>query len=61
MVVIIITVEVLPLKSASFSISSPRSPVTVRDCLTFRFVSLTKTEKMEKVKFDPAERASRKI
>lgn len=30
----------LPLKSASFSTSSPRSPVTVRDCFTFRFVSL---------------------
>lgn len=37
---VVTAVEVLPLKSDSFSISSPRSPVTVRDCLTFRFVSL---------------------
>lgn len=43
---------VLPLKSASFSISSPRSPVTGRACLTFRFVSLRKRKrKQEWMKF----------
>ncbi len=40
-----VVVKVSPLKSASFSMSSPRSPVTERACLTFRLVSLWKRER----------------
>lgn len=59
-VVVVVVEEVLPLKSASFSMSSPRSPVTVRDCLTFRFVSLTKRgEKKEYDTFDTKRRRMR--